>query len=134
MGLLDAFEVMPYVTGIPSMSVTKDGVSFNKATVEKLGSPAYVLILVDKAGNRLAAKPCEETTQGARPFLREGRSSRAGVRWNNTDLKDSIQKLTHWELDENGYKVTGDFFPDDNVMVFDLSKWTTIERRGASAD
>lgn len=134
MSLLDSFEIMPYVTGVPSMSVTKDGVNFNKTVVEKLGSPAYVRVLVDKAARKLAIMPCEEQAQGARPFLRNGRSSRAGVRWNNTDLKDSIQSLAGWNLEEQGCKVTGEYYPDDNTMIFNLTDWTPIERRSISAD
>ncbi|NMM97250.1 hypothetical protein [Bifidobacterium olomucense] len=134
MGLLDSFEIMPYVTGVPSLSVTKDGVNFNKTVVEKLGSPAYVRVLVDKPSLRLAVVPCDEYAQGARPFLRDGRSARAGVRWNNTDLKDSIQTLAGWNLEEKGCKVAGQFYPEDNAMVFDLKDWAPIERRSTSAD
>lgn len=129
MGLLDSFEVMPYVTGVSNMSITKDGVNFNKTTVEKLGSPSYVLVLIDKSNLKLAVTPCDEHRQGARPFLREGRSARTGVRWNNTDLKESIQTLTGWDLEASGRKVVGRFYPEDNVMIFDLTEWTPIERR-----
>ncbi|KAB5605777.1 hypothetical protein [Bifidobacterium jacchi] len=134
MGLLDSFEVMPYVTGVPSMSITKDGINFNKTVVEKLDSPAYVQVLVDKTGLKIAVIPCNKDAQDARPFLRDGRSARAGVRWNNTDLKDTLQTLGNWNLEEKGCKVAGRFYPDDHAMIFDLNDWTPIERRSTTAD
>ncbi|KFI86722.1 MULTISPECIES: hypothetical protein [Bifidobacterium] len=134
MGLLDSFDVVPFVTGVSSMSVTKDGVSFNKTAIEKLGSPEYVQVLIDKANHRLAIVPCETGDEGARPFLRKGRTARAGVRWNNTDLKESIQGLTKWDLEQAGHKITGQFFPDDHAMVFDLDDSAEIGRRDEPAD
>ncbi|OZG57326.1 hypothetical protein BTIS_1420 [Bifidobacterium tissieri] len=134
MGLLDSFEVLPYVTGVPTMSVTKDGINFNKTVVEKLCSPAFVVVLVDKTNLKLALTPCDEKAQGARPFLRDGRSARAGVRWNNTDLKDSIQTITGWDLEDKGRKVGGRYYPEDNALIFDLTTWTPIERRSTAAD
>ncbi|KFI62009.1 hypothetical protein [Bifidobacterium cuniculi] len=134
MSELDSFRALEFVTGIPTMTVTKDGVSFNKATVDKLKRPEYVLVLMDDSAHRLAIQTCSQDTTDARPFLKEGRSSRAGVRWNNFDLKMTLQRLMRWNLEDNGYKTEGDYFPEDNAIIFNLDNSHITERSTRRTD
>ena len=119
---LEGFEIFEFVVGTPTLSVTKNGVAFNKTTVEKLRKPETVLPLINKSSAQVAIKPCEYIDNGAQRFFREGNKVANGVRWNNKDLLDTISKMMKWNLDNGGYKVKGTYFEDENAIVFDLRK------------
>jgi hypothetical protein len=121
MGLLDGFEVIDTITGSPTMSITKNGISFNKTTLEKLACPEYVRALIDKTNKKIAIVPCGKTDRGSRSFYKVGKDTSNGARWNNYDLKQTIETLMKWNLEEESWKITGLYSEEDNALIFDLS-------------
>lgn len=122
MGLLDDFKIVDVINGAPTMSITRNGVSFNKTTIEKLAFPENVILLIDEPSKRLAITPCDKTQRGARAFFKPGRDSASGVRWNNYDLKSTIENMMSWDLSTQAWRVTGLFSAEDNALIFDLSQ------------
>lgn len=120
MSLLDGFELLETITGVPSMSISKNGVSFNRAAIEKLGCPRYVLTLIDKQGCRFAIVECSKNDRGARDFVKTERNISNGVRWNNHDLRATLEALMGWNLSADSWKVEGKFSDQDRALIFDL--------------
>ena len=129
MGLLDDFELVDSVSGIPSVSITKNGISFNKSTIEKLHCPEHVKLYLDRIGKRFAIVPCNKGDNGYRAFYRKEKDTANGVRWNNYDLRTTIAGLTGWNLEEHGWKICGLYSEEDNALIFDLNKAEPLSRR-----
>jgi len=120
--MLEGFKVINLTVGLPTISVTQNGVAFNKTTISKLEHPEYVLLMINTKDKKLAVQVCEEQTEGATPFYKQKRNDNVvSVRWNNKDLLNTIAKTMDWDL-SNGYRIVGDFLEDDKAMIFDLTK------------
>jgi hypothetical protein len=128
MGLLDSFEVLENVTGAPYLSITKNGVSFNKCVLEKMGCPQYVKALIDRDGKRMAIVACDGKDRASRAFYKDGRDTSYGVRWNNYDLKQTIENMMGWDLLDGSWKVFGEFFRDDCAMIFDFMQAESMRK------
>ena len=122
MGVWDGFEIFETVKGTPSMSVTKNGVAFNKTVVEKMHAPQYALPLIDRENKRFAVVACAGDERGAREFFKPGRELSYGARWNNHDLRSTIEGMMGWNLEANGWKAHGVYSEGKNGYIFDLSK------------
>lgn len=128
MGMLDGFEVIDAVYGVPSVSITKNGISFNKTTLEKLNCPEYAKALIDKQGKRIAIVPCGEAEKGARIFFKNGRDTSNGVRWNNYDLRTTVERMMGWNLADGGWKIAGLYSEEDDALIFDLKEAEGLNR------
>lgn len=116
--MLEGFEILEFVQGVPSVSFTKNGISFNKAAVEKMKNARYVLPLIDKNGMRFAIAECEAGNEKAMDFLKDPSKISNGVRWNNRDLKRELERITGWSLEQEGFKIVGEYIAEDNALIF----------------
>ena len=48
MSLLENFKTFNFNEGVPYVSVTSNGITFNKDVVMKLDYPKYVVLLIDE--------------------------------------------------------------------------------------
>lgn len=122
MTTLDNFEVFDFSEGVPSISITQNGITFNKSVVLKLGCPEHVILLIDRAGKRIAIQECDANTPKAVPFYKVKQSNVISVRWNGRDLLNTIQTITGWDLSKSGYRVEGELLREEHAMLFELSK------------
>lgn len=127
--MLDGFELLEPVAGAPTLSINEAGWSFNKTAVEKLMNPPFVKVLINRLTRQIAIVPCSELDGGARSFLKEGRESKTGVRWNNFDLKSEISQLMNWDLQNEGKKIKGEYVKMEEALIFDLNKATVLPTR-----
>lgn len=121
---LNNFSVVSLTKGLPNMSISQYGISFNKTTIIKLGKPAKVKLMIDDTNKILAiVKPSEEDDiQTLANFLAENKKT-ISVRWNNADLLERICEMLEIDtLEKENYKVTGEFDKNLNAMFFDLKK------------
>lgn len=126
MSALEGFSIMSFGNTGPSASVTKNGVTFNKATTEKISSQ-YVLLLVNEEKRQFAIQKCSQTAPQAMPFLAAIKTGVPSVRWGSKELLRVIKRLTGWTLDgKGGYKVPGEYNKTANAMIFDLNNATPI--------
>lgn len=128
MGLLDNFEIVDAITGTPNISITRSGIAFSKAAIEKLKCPEFVSVLIDKSGKRIAIQTCNKNDRGARSFYKAGRDTAKGVRWNNYDLKTILEQMMNWNLEESGWKISGEYSDEDNALIFDLNNAEAVRR------
>lgn len=123
MSILDSFVSYNFNAGVPYVSITSNGVTFNKAVVIKLGYPEHVVLLVDAEGKRIAVQACDGSTQNATTFYKEKKSHVISVRWNGRDLLNTLQEITGWDLKQgSGYRVDGTFLKDEHAVLFDLKE------------
>ncbi len=124
--MLKGFEVVNLTIGSPYISITKNGVTFNKASIVKLGKPACVKLLMNKSDKMIAVQSCNDLDENATAFYKPKKSGLITVRWNNGELINTISRLMSWNLNEDGYRIDGDFLDEENAMVFDLKKAKSI--------
>lgn len=122
MSLLENFKAFNFNEGVPYVSVTSNGMTFNKSVIMKLGYPEHVLLLIDEETKRIAVQPCTQETPNAAPFYNKAKKSNAlSVRWNGRDLLNTIQDLMNWDLSQCGYRIDGVLLKEEQAMLFDLT-------------
>ena len=127
MGLLDNFKPFNFDEGAAGLSVTKNGITFNKSVSAKLNQPQYVVLLISQEEKKIAIKVCAESDEHAAAFYKGDESKPTSVRWNSKDLLFTIQDMMNWKLaDCNGYRVDGKFIPEEKAILFDFNCATAI--------
>ena len=121
MSVLENFKSFNFEAGVPYVSVTSSGVTFNKAVTMKLGYPTNVLLLFDEGTKRMALQSCDADTPNANTFYKNNKNKILSVRWNSRDLLNTIQDITGWDLSKTGYRINGTLIRDENAMLFDLN-------------
>ncbi|WP_198004129.1 hypothetical protein [Dialister succinatiphilus] len=85
--------------------------------------PEYVLFLIDRQEKMVALKACDEKTPNAVKFFNTNRNNAIlSVRWNSRDLLNTLSQLMDWDLSKGGYRISGTFYQEDNVILFDLKE------------
>lgn len=124
MGILDSFKPRKLVVGSPYISITENGVSLNKSTIDRLEYAEYVKILIDEDNRRLAIQVCDSDDPDKTSFVNATKKKDAQyVRWNNREF---IKQLLAWapneDLKENGFKVPGEYLSEEKAFLFVFSK------------
>lgn len=123
MSILENFKPFNFNEGVPYVSVTSNGMTFNKSVVMKLDYPEYVRLLIDEETKRIAIQSCTKETPSAVPFYnKKKRSNTLSVRWNGRDLLNTVQNLMNWNLSQCGYRIDGVPLKEDQAMLFDLTR------------
>jgi len=127
MFLLEGFTAFNFNEGVPYVSVTNNGVTFNKAVVMKLGYPAHVVLLINDNTKQIALLPCDESVENATTFYKEKESKVISVRWNGKDLLNTLQAMMGWDLKRESYKIDGVLLKNENAMLFDFTKASELK-------
>ena len=107
------------------MSITKNGITFNKAAVIKMDKAPSIFLFLNSAEKKIAIQKCAPEADGAVPFYKET-SGYIAAKINNGDFIHTVSKMMDWQLDRAGYKCLGDAYPEEGVMIFDLSSAVEI--------
>lgn len=116
---LSGFAVFDFSEGIPYFSVTSNGVTFNRAVTLKLGTPAFVRLLINESTRQVALQVCDESTPKAVAFYKPKTNGVLSVRWNAQDLVATFKRLMKSDL-QHGFRVNGELV-ENGLMVFDLN-------------
>ena len=122
--VLTDFKVVPVKGAIgPSyLTVTQKALKFNADTYALLGSPSYIRFLVKEATSQVAIQPCDfdEKTSIPFPYTKGKRAHPIAVR--EIAFLTAVSKLLPLMNDGKPvtYKVKGEYFPEENVLVYDL--------------
>ena len=116
---LSGFAVFDFSEGIPYFSVTSNGVTFNRAVTLKLGTPAFVRLLINESTRQVALQDCDESTPKAVAFYKPKTNGVLSVRWNAQDLVATFKRLMESDL-QHGFRVNGELV-ENGLMVFDLN-------------
>ena len=121
MSIFDNFTEFNFNEGVPYVTVTKNGVSFNKGVIMKLNKPTHVLLLINATNQQIAIKACPEKFNNAIAFYNEEKKNNVlSVRWNARDLLNTLKDISGWDYSKEGYKVAGTLISEENAMLFDL--------------
>ncbi len=116
------FSTFDFEEGVPYVSVTKNGITFNKGVVMKLGRPSRVELLINESSKQIAIRGCDESTPRSNAFYRENNRGVVSVRWNSRDLLSTLKDLMGWNLDIDSYRVEGMLLKEEGAMLFDFNK------------
>ena len=116
---LSGFAVFDFSEGIPYFSVTSNGVTFNRAVTLKLGTPAFVRLLINESTRQVALQVCDESTPKAVAFYKPKTNGVLSVRRNAQDLVATFKRLMESDL-QHGFRVNGELV-ENGLMVFDLN-------------
>lgn len=125
--VLDGFEPFSFGNTGPSVSITKNGVTFNKAAVEKIGKPQVVLLLINTQSKQFAIKKATTNDPNAVPFCVAAKKGAPSVRWNSKELLRTISSMTGWDLtlkSNKSYKVLAIHDKAESALIFDLASAT----------
>lgn len=119
---LEGFKAFNFNEGVPYVSVTSNGITFNKAVTLKLDKPEYAILLINEEEKQIAIKCAEKDEENAVQFYKERNSKVMSVRWNGRDLLNTIKAMMDWDLEKQSYKIEGIYLKADKAMLFDFTK------------
>ena len=109
---LSNFKTFDFSEGVPYISITSNGITFNKSVIMKMKYPAYVKLLINETEKQIAVQACGDGV--------------LSVRWNAKDLINTIARICDWDLSQLSYRVNGVLVPEMNLMLFDLNEAVTM--------
>ena len=126
MSALEGFSAFDFSEGVPYVSFTPNGLTFNRSVTLKLGEPEHVKFLINESAKQVAIQVCDAGDKNATVFYRPKASGVLSVRWNARDLLNTIERIMGWNLKETSYRADGILLKEEHAIVFDLSKATPL--------
>ena len=123
---LSKFKTFDFSEGVPYVSVTSNGLTFNKSVIMKMNYPPYVQLLINEEDKQIALQICQENDEKAVSFYREKANGVLSVRWNSKDLIQTVARLCGWDLKNKSYRVPGIMIPDASLMLFEMTDATEM--------
>lgn len=127
MSVLSGFKSFNFNEGVSYVSVTSNGVTFNRSVLLKLGCPEYVVLLINEETKQIAVQVCDESTTNAVSFFKEKKDGVLSVRWNARDLLNNLSTMMGWDLSKQSYRIEGVLLKDENAILFDFSKASELK-------
>lgn len=130
--ILEGFEVveLEQSTGDSVLTLTSTNLKFNKATAVELGYPAYVRMLTNAVTRQVAIQPCKESTKNAVKFSKDKDKQNYAVVVKVPALLTAARKMADLEEGAGSMSFRGVLYPNDNVIIYDLTKGEPAKRRG----
>ena len=123
---LSNFKTFDFSEGVPYISITSNGITFNKSVIMKMKYPAYVKLLINENDKQIAVQVCDEHDDKSVQFYKEKSNGVVSVRWNSKDLINTISRICDWDLTQLSHRVNGVLVPEMNLMLFDLNEAVTM--------
>lgn len=130
-GILEGFmEVdLEQAHGDSVLTVTETNLKFNKATAVELNYPPYIRMLVNAEKKQVAIQTCKESSKNAVKFSKEKEKQKYAVVIKAPALQTAIRKLIAGE-GTSSVSFHGELFPNENIIIYDLTKGEEPKRRG----
>ena len=123
---LSNFKTFDFSEGVPYVSITNNGITFNKSVIMKMKYPAYVRLLINETDKQIAVQKCDEHDDKSVQFYKEKSNGVLSVRWNAKDLINTISRICDWDLSQLSYRVNGILISEMKLMLFDLNEAVTM--------
>ena len=123
---LSNFKTFDFSEGVPYVSITNNGIAFNKSVIMKMKYPAYVRLLINETDKQIAVQTCDEHDDKSVQFYKEKSNGVLSVRWNAKDLINTISRICDWDLSQLSYRVNGILISEMKLMLFDLNEAVTM--------
>jgi len=131
--MFEGFKPVNLAIGLPSISITSNGVAFSKAAIIKMEKTEHVVLMINELDKQVAVQKCAPDDANATQFYKMDKRI-VSVRWNNKDFLNTLSKMMNWNLEEEGYKVYGEFYSDEVALVFDLKTAQIIDGKADNED
>ena len=118
--MLEDFRTYDLVAGLPTLSVTKNGVSFNKSAISKLGYPERIHLMINDNRGQVAIQNSKDENLNSIPFFKENKRKAITARWNYKDFTYMLAKMANRDIDKGGFRVVGEYIHEENALVFDM--------------
>ena len=102
---LTNFKAFDFNEGLPYVSITNNGLTFNKSVIMKMSYPAYVRLLINESDKQLAIQVCDEKDERSAQFFREQANGVLSVRLNSNGLTGMCERICRWDLKKSSYSV-----------------------------
>lgn len=125
---LSKFRTVELIKGNPTISVTKNGITFSQAAIQKLGKPEFVEFMIDDENKIIAVLKKEK--EGANCFHFYAPNKKIlSVRISNKELKNQIRDMMSWNFSyDEGYKIEGEYDKENQALFFDLKEAKPLNR------
>lgn len=130
--LLEGFEEvnLEQSTGDSVLTLTATNLKFNKATAVELGYPSHVRMLTNAATRQVAIQPCKENAKNAVEFSKDKDKQTYAVVLKVPALLTAARKMADLGEDAKSMCFRGVLYPNEKVIIYDLSKGEPVKRRG----
>lgn len=119
--MLENFQPYNVSVGMPSVSFTPNGITFNKTAVVRMGKPEYVVLYINDIGRQIAIKKTDANDENATSFFKIKKNDVVSARWGSKELLHKIYNMMHWDVKKDSFKVNGVYYQEEEVMIFDLN-------------
>lgn len=130
--MLKGFLEVPILQGSSFMSITDNGINFNKNVVKHLQGAERIIILCNSDKKQIAIQKCDKNRENSIPFYRDEKNFVTGVRFNNREVLQMIVSMMDWNLKEFNYRADGFLTEDRNAMIFDLNNARNFSKKKKS--
>lgn len=125
--VLSGFERFDIRQEPPKMTVSQNGVTFDKMVAEQLGNPQRVYFLTDDSLKRVAIQGCDPDDPQGVDFWDVDDESREKIRWHYKVLVQKLEQLGGFDLANHDYVMSGYLLFEENAMFFDLNTAEAVE-------
>lgn len=119
--MLEGFVEIPILQGNSFLSVTNNGLNFNKNVVKHMQRAESIKIFYNSSKNQIAIQKCDKNAENSIPFYRSEKNLTSGVRFNNREVQQMISTMMDWNLSEYNYRADGFLANDGETMIFNLN-------------
>ena len=130
--MLEGFVQIPILMGSSFLSVTENGLNFNKNVVKHMNKAESIILLCNSSKKQIAIQKCENGTKNSISFYRDEKNLKTGVRFNNREVQQMIATMMNWGLQEFNYRADGFIADDGKTMIFDLKSARRFFKRNKS--
>lgn len=127
--MLENFKPLQIVKGTAFMSVSNNGIGFNKNVVIKMNKPEIVRLMINEEQSQFAIQATTDNDDSTINFFNENIDIRNGIRTHNRDLENTLAQLMDWDLESYVYRVDGLYLEKENAMLFDLKTARRFQKR-----
>lgn len=132
---LSKFKTYTLVSGLPTISITRNGITFSKTALIKLGKPDYIKLMMNEDERQIVFAVTEEDEEGSIKCLKnKTKNDMVTFRINNRDLLYKFASIMECRFEDLSFKAAGEFFDDDKMMLVDLKKATRIIEKDETDD
>ena len=130
--MLEGFVQIPILPGSSFLSVTENGLNFNKNVVKHMNKAESIILLCNSSKKQIAIQKCDKGTENSIPFYRDEKNLTTGVRFNNREIQQMIAAMMNWNLQEFNYRADGFTTNDRSTMIFNLNSARVFRKRDKS--
>ena len=106
---------------VPYITLSRYGITFSKASLEKLNNAQYVHALIDRDNQQFAIQPCENDA-AAIEFVSPSKKNPAFIRWGSRKMLRTLVSVTNINVNESSYRFAGVFYKEEGVIIYNRKR------------